>query len=1111
MNKIWKTALKAILWTVGGILTVMILLEIVLSGAILTNIVERLASEYVDGEIHFGKVQASMFRRFPATTLTLEDFHITYPADRFDESEKAGIQGHLMYRGCGEHSDTLASFNNFSVGVNLPALLSGRIDIPYMRLDHPRIFAHSYADGSSNWNIFAIGESEGEEVNEEQTNEEQGESESQTEPMKLSIGRIMMTGRPQIVYTDSKDSIFAMINLKRLVLAGRIKSEKMFRQRIGLTLDSMFVAGRLGRDTLAAGVDRLYLHEEGRSVKVEGEAKTFLATASFGRVQIPIAIDGTVSFPQDSVTRAHTDNLQIRLLNIPIDIKADATFGESTLFDAKASIPETTLTYAGFPGQELTLRMDLNAKTDNKGKIDVSLADLKTGIKGVEVSASGKARDIFGADPLIDIDACLDADIDTIMNFLPDTLGIEAAGRLRAEISGRASLSQLDIYNFSKSSLTGKVFCDSLTVKMPEDTISCAVNGLKITLGPEEKVSRRDSSRTFRLMGISGEISKADISYKDALTLKTSDFKISAKNIMDADTTVKTHPFSGKVSARKLMVRDSEGSVIRLDNSSNTFNIFPKKEQPKVPVLTFTSRNQKIFVMADAGRVLMSDADIHAKAAMNTMERRKKTRERRISSVRNIDDEDFQGHDIDISLDKSLARYFREWELDGRFSIRHGMLLSPYFPLRNTLQGFDLTFSNDRIGIEKFGVRSGDSDISATGELIGLKRALLGRKGVLKLNADIVSGGMNAGQLLNAYSKGCEFDPKSLSVNESDSDEEYLEQIVLDTADTAVTPSLIVIPANLNANISLNASDIVYSDLHIDTATARLKMQDRCIQIMDTRAHSNMGEINLEGFYATHSKKDIKAGFALNFKEITAEKVINLMPAIDTMMPLLKSFGGLLDCELTATAGIDTNMNIIMPSINGVIRIGGNNLTIKQNEMFRKIARLLVFKNAKEGHIDNMTVEGIIKDSKVEIFPFILEMDRYMLGLSGIQNMDMSFRYHASLIRSPFLVKLGMDIYGTDFDNMKFKIGKAKYKNRNVPVFSAVIDETRINLARSIRSVFDKGADRVIREHSSQKAIDIYKDSIGYISAVDQEMDELSAAEQKQLNEQGHDETPAEL
>ena len=84
---------------------------------------------------------------------------------------------------------------------------------------------------------------------------------------------------------------------------------------------------------------------------------------------------------------------------------------------------------------------------------------------------------------------------------------------------------------------------------------------------------------------------------------------------------------------------------------------------------------------------------------------------------------------------------------------------------------------------------------------------------------------------------------------------------------------------------------------------------------------------------------------------------------------------------MAATAQIDTNMNIMMPTINGVMRIGGEDLSISDNEMFRTLARKLMFKNKKEGRIDKMTVEGVIKDNTMEIFPFVLKVHSSQSGV----------------------------------------------------------------------------------------------------------------------------------
>lgn len=783
---------------------------------------------------------------------------------------------------------------------------------------------------------------------------------------------------------------------------------------------------------------------------------------------------------------------------------------------------------SAFFGLDLGFAVSVAEKTS----VDLHVKKLTAETSGLELMLKCKADDVTGLDPSFSIDASLDAALDKLVEFLPDSLGIDVRGLIKADVKGDAKLSQLNVYNFSSSTLKGELTAENLSVKMPADSIDATIDSLKIVLGQEEKTVGRDEKKTLHLMGVTGTVAKADVSYKDELKVKGEGLLLSAKNMMDTEIsldTVNIHPFSGRFAAKRLSVSDSQGTAIRLSNTSNSFRVMPKFGNNAVPVLSLSSRNDKIFLRSQYNRVAFSDADLRVSAAMNGIERRQKVKafmdslstaypdvsrdslfihyvrskgERKFALPDWLQEEDFRKQDIDIRLDGALARYFREWDINGGLKVEKGMVMTPYFPLRNTLGGFDLKFTNNDVKIAKFQVKSGESNISATGALTGLRSALLGRRGAMKLNVDVTSEGVDANQLLYAYNTGMNFNPEKFGGNSEDvSDEEFLEQVILDTSDVATVPSLIVVPANLMAEVRLNASNVKYSDLQINTMTADLVMRERCVRITDTKALTNMGDISMEGFYSTRNKNDLKTGFSINFKDITAEKVINLMPAIDTLMPLLKSFGGLLNCEIAATAQLDTNMNLIMPTINGVMRMGGENLTISDNDMFKKLAKVLMFRNKNKGQIDKMTVEGVISDSRLEVFPFILEMDRYMLGLSGVQNMDMSFRYHASLIKSPLIIRLGMDVYGPDFDNMKFKLGRPKYKNRNVPVFSTVIDDAKVNLVQSIRNIYDKGVDAVVNENKKMRNIEEHRRKIGYVRAVDQQLEELSAEEQTQMEE----------
>ena len=60
-------------------------------------------------------------------------------------------------------------------------------------------------------------------------------------------------------------------------------------------------------------------------------------------------------------------------------------------------------------------------------------------------------------------------------------------------------------------------------------------------------------------------------------------------------------------------------------------------------------------------------------------------------------------------------------------------------------------------------------------------------------------------------------------------------------------------------------------------------------------------------------------------------------------------------------------------------------------------------------------------------------MDKYSAMLYGRHNLDMSYDYNISVLNPPVLNKLGLEIKGPDFDNMKFTVRRSKNKNLYVP------------------------------------------------------------------------------
>lgn len=1163
-----QRCVRTLLWIAGIWVSFLLVIQILLSSSVTGRIVERLSSDLTDGELGFSKIRVDMFRHFPNVGVSIEKGCLTYPAERFDSLEAASPQGMLLYSGCGKDADTLASFSHFTAGINIASLIAGKISIPYVRLEKPRIFAHSYDSLHANWNIFRTDDTD---------------TTSAALP-PVSIGRIRLTDNPHIVYTASQDTLFAMIDVNRIEFDGRLDTRRASKNKIRLDVDSMLVAGRIAADTIGLRVNKLHMHEHRDHMDIHAGANALLATRAFGRMNIPIDIKGTAGFPGGDTLAVALHNFRADIAAMPIDFDVDlrkteggigiegkfgmegckvedlidgfvrniipasadirtnatisllgtcnGTLGSGVLpsFDIKMDIPQSYVRHKKL-GHDVIIGLSASALTDNDGRVNASIDKAAVSTYGLDLKGRVGISDILGEDPLVDMAGSIRASADSLITFLPQDSGITAEGGLSADLNGSIRMSQMDIYNFGLADIQGNISSESLTLKTPGDTLDIDMKGVTISISPEIKTSQRDTGKEFRLLGITGNIAHADVGIKESMSFNGSDLTFSVKNSVNAMSdrdTVKVYPLGGHIKATELALKDSEGMSITLDETVNRFQMVPKEGHPDIPVLSLDSRNKRIYLRDNTNRIILTDAGINGTAAMNSIERRQKRRayldslasahpdiprDSLLASRRArrgagatipewMTEEDFKSGDLNFSLDGVLAEYFRKWDISGQIVVRTGILMTPYLPLRNILKRMNMTFDNNAVKINEFKIVSGGSEIAASGSLGGLRRALMGR-GAYKLDLELSTGKMNADELLAALSTGSSFTPPSDEGAMAEaSDSEFLKMVVADSLDTAEASPLIIVPSDLNAEIKVNASKVKFSDLMINSLNADIIMKERCMQIVNSMASTNMGDAEFEGFYATRSKKDIKTGFNFNFKDITSEKVIAMMPAIDTLMPLLKSFSGLIDCELAATASLDTNMNVLTPSINGIVRIGGENLKMSDNKVFTDLAQKLKFRNSKEGKIDRMTVEGVIKDNTLEVFPFILELDRYTLALSGLHNLDMSYKYHVSIIRSPIVFKVGVDIYGPDFDNMKFKIGKPKYRNTDVPVFTAVIDETKINLAESIRGIFEKGVEIAVRENERQEAINEHKARIGYVNAAEQQIEELTTEEKKRLEEE---------
>ena len=1139
MRKAWKIILGFFIGVLALVLLLLIVFQVLMRPAMLTGAVNRLAADYVDGDVSFREVRAHVIKSFPFVDIDAKDFAVTYPHERYAVYDSiypsAGRRFNLMRMGNARDSsgiDTLVSLRRLQVSLNyMDILRQSEIHIHKVVLEHPRIFAHYFDSTAANWDILPLASSD---------------SSAEKKPLPPIILReIALTDRPLIVYTNPVDTLHGLFTPRRMTLDGRLDTRALDQASGTFRIDSLMVSGRLPADTVAVRIDYLQVDAEKRHVNLAARAAARLATNHYGRLRVPVEIDADVTFPErlDGALEADIHSLALKVATLglegqgrvakepdawDLDVKAsvkdcplgdliteyrenipalkklstdarislDASVagkyggGQTPTVDAHLQVPPAVIDYEGL-GRKGGLALDAQVTTDDLKAIDAKVKRVYLNFAGARIDASGSARDILGKDPLFVVDGNVRARVDSLTRLFLQERGISGTGALEGHVSGRARLSQLNLSGIGATNIDCHLTGHDLSVEDRPDQLTALLPHIELDLSTKANKIDRNIKEGARVLALKASLDTLDVTLKD-MFFRGGDVTLLMQNSADIlkggkDLTA----LMGILKVNNLRMKDQDGLSVGLKGGTERFRITPASEARPVPRLSLVSQNDRVRVRSGSNVFMLQGVNFDLSAARHQARPRNEARrERLLDSLQRVypgvprdslmrrarlqrealaSRDAFASSDVTISLSNVVREYVRNWDIEGNIDLKTGRMGIPAFPLSTAVSRVQGSFDNDTLDLKNITVKAGLSDLSAQARLTGLRRAMIGRgRSLLKLKADVQSNFIDVNQLLWAYGFYITYEPPEGAAETADEDDAVLVPAVLPDDETAQS-QLIVLPSNLEVDFSLEASGIRYDSLLVSWAAADVAMRNRTLQVTNALAASNMGDIYFEGFYATRSKEDIKAGFDLNMVHITAEKVITLFPAVDTIMPMLTTFAGDLDCELAATSEIDTCMNLILPSIDGILKISGKDLTLKESKEFTNIAKKLMFKDSETARVDNMTVTGIIRDNTLEVFPFVLDVDRYTFAASGLQHLDNPFDYHISVIRSPLLVKFGLNAWGQDFDHINYKLGRARYRSAQVPVFTKQLDTVQYSLVAAIHNIFELGVEKALAENRTEQ------------------------------------------
>lgn len=978
MNRQVKKTLKISGITLGTVLLVLLVaiafvINFIVTPKKLTPVVLDAANQTLNAHLDMESVELTFFSTFPQFGLKVKN-------------------GSLVSKALNDSSwcktDSLLSFKECVLTVNPIAYLTeNRIVVHNLSLEEVAVYAYRSKAGKANW-----------EVTRASADTIPADTASTDFNSEIDIRNIELK-HANLVFDDRNTDIYSRIddaNLKlRLSLTKGIST-------LGLKFDN--------KNILFWQQGELLVNKIATSLRTDIMVDRQTAVWKLKDTELDvngIRLDVNGAFRRDTVAKTigmdleyglHAPSMETVLRMIPksyvkdtkVSAKGEVTvsgrvrgvYGDKKLpaVSLKIGIKEASAQYKGLPYGIDEVTADFDAYVDLM-RHQPSYLNLKIfHFKGAhtEVLADAKVDDLLD-DPLITFHTKSTVDLDALAKTFPLQESVTITGKLDADMGMKCRLSALKKQDIGRMKLGGKLELKDFELKDTAKDFDFLGNATFRFRDNETLQAQMD----VRKLVLRSRFLSSDIERLVA--------NVSSTNPQDTNRIV-----SLQCDMEVSKLRASMGDSIKLYSARAKAQaaLGPQGVDVTKPAIDFSLRADSLFFSAAGTRMAMNVAGIKMKAD---------------------------------KLNDSL------WMPKGIVGFNRLRFRTPEFGLPIRMSKTAVTVDGPKITLKNASVRIGRSNMTATGDMMGVYRAMTkGEK--LTAHLSLTSDLIDCNQLIN-----------SLSFPEDTT------EVLTDSVPSEM--KLFVIPRNIDFELQTDLKKVIFEKMLFENVHGAVDIKNQAIHLEDLSMRALDADMKAVMVYKAGSPRGGYAGFDFKIRNINIAKLVDFVPALDTIVPMLRSFKGRVMFDVAADARLDSAMNIRIPTLRSAIHIKGDSLVLMDGETFAEISKMLMFKNKKENVFDSISVNVTVHDGNVTVYPFLVEIDRYKAAVGGEQGLDMNFNYHISILKSPLPFKAGVNISG-NLDKMKFRIGKAKYKDAVTPAAVHRVDSTRMNMGNEIVNRF---------------------------------------------------------
>ena len=681
---------------------------------------------------------------------------------------------------------------------------------------------------------------------------------------------------------------------------------------------------------------------------------------------------------------------------LSLDVDVAGVYGENEMpiVDASVVLKDGQGAYAGLPYalRGVNLNADAHVDLNNTVATNLMIHHLAAKTKHSSVTVKGKIDELMD-DMQLHLDMGVNAYLPDFEYFIPENM--LATGRAKGQLKADLKLSDLMAMNLDGAKITGDVRLQDMQLGMDSLRAVCQQMDVKVQLSGEDSLLN----------------ARVGLSSVYSLTVDMDTIHAYMQTpIIEAEVAYNMIDTTAIPSLTADMQVDSlyavyGGILAALQSSKLNASLMASKRDKSVPRLQATLQTAAMQAQMDSSlRAVTGKMNLNATARYNP-----------------------QGKNV-------LLQWNPRLEVD----MENGEIEMAALPYVIRTPKIDFNYSNRVFHIEESQVQIGNSDFALSGEVRNMGKWMR-EQGDLQGELTFVSHYTDVNQFMDMFSADT-------------GSEEPAAEVAPVVADSMNQSEPFMVPLHMDLALNTHIEEAVVFDETVKNLKGKLYVKNGMLVLEEMGFICNAAKLQLTAMYRTPRRNHIYVGLDYHMLDVDIEELIDLLPQLDTIMPMLDVFKGNAEFHLAAETYLNADYEVKPSTLRGACSLVGKDLVVLDNATFSKISKLLMFNKKTENKVDSIAAEITMYKKEIDVYPLCVSIDNYMVALGGRHNLDMTFNYDINVL-SP--IYLGVNVSG-DLDNLDIKLAKCKYAKDFRPVFHGKVDEHSSQLRSIIRESMRK-------------------------------------------------------